>query len=227
MKMRPEHEKKAVKVLGTVAPFSALSAQTLIQLVQGDNVQLKEFSAGQQVFPCRTVRDSLCVLLSGECRCLSGKRIVSVGGEGALYGEELLYADAESDIKAVASQVCRALFISCDAVDMLIEESSDFSRSYIALLSRKLALAKSKAGSGDTAQAALAEYLLSRPRNAKGEVSLPQDMLKTAKQLNLSKSALFSAIDALNASGAISFNGNAVCIKDEEKLKGFHTGVAE
>ena len=221
MRMRPEHEKKAVKVLGAVAPFSALSAHTLTQLVQGDNVQLKEFSSGQQVFPCRSVKDSLCVLLSGECRCLSGNRIVSVGGEGTLFGEELLYADAESDIKAVASDVCRALFVSCDAVDMLVEDSSDFARSYIALLSRKLAAAKSGAGSGDRAQAVFAEYLLSRPRNAKGEVSLPQDMLKLARQLGLGKAALFSAIDSLNSSGAIAFSGNAVCIKDEDKLKGF------
>jgi hypothetical protein len=44
---------------------------------------------------------------------------------------------------------------------------------------------------------------------------------KLAKQLGLGKSSLFKAIDALNSSGAISFNGNAVCIKDEEKLKSF------
>lgn len=221
MKMRPEHEKKAIKVLGTVAPFSALSAHTLTQLVQGDNVQLKEFSAGQQVFPCRTVKDSLCVLLSGECRCLSGKRIVSVGGEGTLFGEELLYADGQADIKAEASQVCRALFVSCDAIDMLIEDSSDFARSYIAVLSRQIVQAKAASGTGDKAQKVLAEYLLGRPRNAKGEVSLPQDMLKLSKQLDINKTALFKAIESINSSGAITFNGNAVCIKDEEKLKGF------
>jgi len=221
MKMRPEHEKKAVKVLGAVAPFSALSAQKLIGLVQSDNVQLKEFSVGQQVFPCRTVKDALCVLLSGECKCLSGKRIVSVGGEGALFGEELLYTQTESDIRAEASQVCRALFVSHDAVDMLVEDSSDFARSYIALLSRKLVLTNSKAGSGDRAQAVLAEYLLSCPRNAKGEVSLPRDLLKLANQLSLNKAALFSAIDVFNSSGAIALSGNYVCIKDEDKLRSF------
>ena len=223
MKMRPEYEKKAVKVLGTVAPFSALSAHTLTQLVQGDNVQLKEFSVGQQVFPCRTVKDSLCVLLSGECRCLSGKRIVSVGGEGTLFGEELLYADVGSDIKAEASRVCRALFISCDAVDMLIEDSSDFARSYIALLSDSVINSQSQAQAlaGGSAEKALAEYLLSRPKNTNGEVSLPQDMMKLAKQLGLGKNSLFKAIDALNSSGAIIFNGSALCIKDEEKLKSF------
>ncbi len=221
MKMRPEHEKKAVRVLGNTAPFSALSVHTITQLVQSDNVQLKEFAVGQQVFPCRSVKDSLCVLLSGECRGLSGKRIVSVEGEGALFGAESLYADDNSDIKVEAAQVCRALFVSFDAVDMLVEDSSDFARSYIALLSRKLTQAKSRAGAGDRAQAVLAEYILSRPRNAKGEVSLPQDMLKLAKQLDLGKAALFSATDALNSSGAISFNGSAVCIKDEEKLRSF------
>ena len=55
MKMRPEYEKKAVKVLGTVAPFSALSAHTLTQLVQGDNVQLKEFSVSR-FFPAVRLR---------------------------------------------------------------------------------------------------------------------------------------------------------------------------
>ena len=221
MKMRPEHEKKAIRVLGTVAPFSALSGHTLTQLVQSDNVQLKEFAVGQQVFPCRSVKDAVCILISGECRGLSGKRIVSVSSEGAVFGEELLYAEGQTDIKVEASEVCRALFVSCDAVDMLVEASSDFARSYIALLSRKLVESRSRAGTGDRAQAVLAEYLLSRPRNAKGEVSLPQDMLRLARQLDLGKAALFSAIDAINASGAIAFGGNAVCIKDEEKLRSF------
>lgn len=221
MKIRPEHEKKAVKVLGAVAPFSALSEQKLTGLMQSDNVQLKEFSVGQQVFPCRSVSDSLCVLLSGECKVLSGKRIVSVGGEGAVFGAESLYAECDADIRAEASQVSRALFVSHDAVDMLIEDSSDFARSYIAFLSRRLAQSQLQAGLGDRAQKALADYLLSRPRNSKGEVSLPQDMLKLARQLELNKAALFKAIDSLNSSGAITFNGNAVCIRDEEKLKSF------
>ena len=163
----------------------------------------------------------VCVLLSGECRGFSGKRIVSVNSEGAVFGEELLYAEGQTGIRVEASEVCRALFVSCDAVDMLVEDSSDFARSYIALLSRKLVESRSRAGTGDKAQAVLAEYLLSRSRNAKGEVSLPQDMLRLARQLDLDKAALFSAIDAINASGAIAFGGKAVCIKDEEKLRSF------
>ena len=70
-----------------------------------------------------------------------------------------------------------------------------------------------------SAEKKLAEYLLSRPRNAKGEVSLPQDMLKLSKQLGLDKNALFKAVEALNSEGAIVLSGSAVCIKDEEKLK--------
>ncbi len=221
MKMRPEHEKKAAKVLGAVAPFSALSVQKLTELVQSDGVQLKEFSVGQQVFPCRSVKDSLCVLLSGECRSLSGKRIVSVNGEGVLFGAEFLYAGVNTDIKVEASQMCRALFVSHDTVDMLVEDSSDFARSYIALLSRQLVQLYSKVGSGDKALKVLAEYLLSRPRNAKGEVSLPQDMLRLGKLLGLDKNSFFRAVDVFNSSGAIVFNGTSICIADEEKLKSF------
>jgi len=221
MKMRPEHEKKAVRVLGTVAPFSALSAQKLTELAGSENVQLKEFAVGQQVFPCRSVKDALCVLLSGECRGLSGKRIVSVSGEGALFGAELLYTGAQAEIKVEASQVCRALFISHNAIDMLIEDSSDFARSYIALLSRQLVQAKAESGTDDRAQKVLAEYLLTRPRNVKGEVSLPQDMLRLAKLLGLDKNSFFKAVDKFNSSGAILYNGTSVCIADEEKLKSF------
>ena len=223
MKMRPEHEKKAVKVLSEVAPFSALSAQRLQSLVKGDGVQLKEFSAGQQVYPCRSVSDALGVLLSGECRTAIGKKIVSVEDEGSLFGVAELYSQSDPITKTEAAQVCRVLFVDHREVDMLIEESSDFARSYIALLSELVnkSYAQAQALGSGSAEKNLAEYLLSRPRNAKGEVSLPQDMMKLAKQLGLGKNSLFKAIDTLNASGAITFNGTSVCIADEEKMKSF------
>lgn len=224
MKMRPEHEKKATKVLSICAPFSALSAARIQSLVAGDGVQLKEISAGQQIFPCRSLSDCIGILLSGECRSMLGKKIVSVGREGTVFGlAELYSAKTETSLKAEAAQVCRVLFISHHTVDMLIEDSSDFARSYIALLSESVIKSQSQAQTlaGGSAEKALAEYLLSRPKNAKGEVALPQDMMKLAKQLSLGKNSLFKAIDSLNSSGAISFNGSAVYIKDEEKLKGF------
>lgn len=224
MKMRPEHEKKAVKVLSQTAPFSALSQGRINSLIGGDNVQLKEFSAGQQIFPCRNLNDSIGILLSGECRSMLGKKIVSVGQEGEIFGlAELYSSQSVAPFKAAASHVCRVLFISHHAVDMLIDDSSDFARSYIALLSEKVLSSQSQAQTfaGGSAEKALSEYLLSRPVNAKGEISLPQDMMKLAKELSLGKNALFKAIDLLNSSGAISFNGSAVCIKDEEKLKSF------
>ncbi len=221
MKMRPEHEKKAVAVLGGVAPFSSLSPKRLEQLVGGDGVILKEFSVGQQVFPCRSVSDAVAVLLSGECRTLADKTIVSVEREGALFGASSVYSKGAVKLRSEAASVCRVLFIGYDAVDMLIEESSDFARGYIALLSEKISAleAQVRKGSTDRAVGILAEYLLSRPRNSKGEVSLPQDMLRLAKQLGLDKNALFKAVEALNSEGSIVFNGSAVCITDEEKLK--------
>ena len=153
-----------------------------------------------------------------------GKKIAAVGNEGTVFGlAELYSADGEASLKAEAAQVCRVLFISHHAVDMLIEDSSDFARSYIALLSEKVISlqAQAKTLAGGSAEKALSKYLLSRPKNAKGEVSLPQDMAKLGKQLSLGKNSLFKAIDTLNSSGAISFNGSCVCIKDEEKLKSF------
>lgn len=224
MKMRPEHEKKAVKVLCETAPFSAISPVRIRFLITSDDVHLKEFSAGQQIFPCRSLSDCIGVLISGECRSMLGKKIVYVGHEGEIFGlAELYSSQSTTSLKAVAAQVCRVLFIPRDAVDMFIETNSDFARSYIALLSESVLKSQSQAQTlaGGSAEKALSEYLLSRPRNSKGEVALPQDTAKLAKQLGLGKSSLFKAIDALNSSGAISFNGNAVCIKDEEKLKSF------
>lgn len=224
MKMRPEHEKKAVKVLCTAAPFAALSPARIQSLITGDDVQLKEFSSGQQIFPCRSLSDCIGVLISGECRSMLGKKIVSVGHEGEIFGlAELYSSQSNTSLKAEAAQVCRVLFISHHAVDMLIEDSSDFARSYIAMLSESVikSQAQAKTLASGSAERALSEYLLSRPRNAKGEVSLPQDMSKLAKQLELGKNSLFKAIDSLNFSGAISFSGNTLCIKDEETLKTF------
>mgnify|MGYP003307544550 CR=1 FL=1 len=79
----------------------------------------------------------------------------------------------------------------------------DFSaaKSYLEFLSAEInsTSEQSTALKKASAESKLAEYLLSRPRNSKGEVSLPQDILKLAKQLELDRNTLFKAIEALNA----------------------------
>ena len=223
MKIRPEHEKKAVKVLSGVAPFSALASQRLEQLVRSDAVLLKEFSAGQQIFPCRSVSDCVGVLLSGESRTLSDGKIVSVGHEGVFFSEELLRCQKGDTVRIQAARVCRVFFVLNSAINELIEESAEFSSSCKSVISQAVSAQRSDKNQipADKVLGDFAEYLLSRPHNAKGEVALPQDMFRLAKQLGFDKSSFFKAVETLNSCGAIALSGSSIRIVDEEKLRSF------
>ena len=221
MKARKELFEKAVKLLSVHPAFSGAKEEALRYILASEDTVLKDFSKGQQVFPCYGIKRGVGVILTGGCHLLEGGRITASRSDGFVFGAETLYSTGTESFTLSASQDSKVVFVKKSAIDWLLQDDFSASRSFLEFLSEKEAAEKNKESHKSVAEGTLAAYLLERPRNSKNEVSLPQDMLKVAKSLSLTKEELYKAIEKLNSSGAIGFSGTKICIKSEELLKEF------
>ncbi len=221
MKARKELFEKTVKLLAAHPAFSGVKEEALRYILASEDTLLKAFAKGQQVFPCHGVKKATGLILTGSCHLLEGGRITESKEEGFIFGAKALYSSEEETYTLSASQDCKVVFIRKSAVDWLLQDDFSATKSFLEFLSEEINKDKNKEKQNSDAEGRFAQYLLSRPRNAKNEISLPQDMLKVAKQIGLNKDSLYKAIEKLNASGAIGFSGTAICIKSEELLKEF------
>lgn len=223
MKVRKETFDKALKQIAGHSAFSGAKEEALRYMLASEDVLLKDFSKGQQVFPCHGIKKAIVLIVTGGCHVCENRKIVETKTDGSFFGINTLYLPADTDLTLVAAQDSKIVFIKKSAVDWLLQDDFSAAKSYLTFLSEEINSLSAKKQNAViesvSAEKKLAEYLLSRPRNAKGEVSLPQDMLKLSKQLGLDKNDLFKAVEAFNSEGAIVLSGSAVCIKDEEKLK--------
>ena len=221
MKARKELFEKAVRLLAAHPAFSGAKEEALRYILASEDTVLKDFSKGQQVFPCYGIKRGVGVILTGGCHLLEGGRITASRSDGFVFGAETLYSTGTESFTLSASQDSKVVFVKKSAIDWLLQDDFSASRSFLEFLSEKEAAEKNKESHKSVAEGTLAAYLLERPRNSKNEVSLPQDMLKVAKSLSLTKEELYKAIEKLNSSGAIGFSGTKICIKSEELLKEF------
>ncbi|MBR6619033.1 MAG: Crp/Fnr family transcriptional regulator [Clostridia bacterium] len=223
MRIRKELADKAIKQILACPAFAGAKEEALRYILASADVLLREVSKGQQIYPCHGVKKCVGLVLTGGCHRLKNGRIVAAENDGFVFGVQSLYSSKDDDFVLTASQDSKVIIIKKAAVDWLIQDDFSVARSYLGFLSdfANQVYEKPEGKNRECAEKKLAAYLLSRPKNAKNELELPQDMLKIAKQLNVTKDALFKAIEKLNSAGAIAFNGRTVCIADEEKLKKF------
>lgn len=221
MKARKELFEKAVKLVSQHPAFSGAKEEALRYVLASDDVLLREFSKGQQIYPCHGIKKAVGLVLTGGCHLLENGKITASKEDGYIFGVQTLYSSEDDDLMLKAAQDSKVVFIKKSAVDWLLQDDFSAAKSYLEFLSDENMSEKNTEKQNSSAESKFAEYLLTRPKNSKNEVSLPQDMLKVAKQLSLSKEELYKAIDKLNSLGAIGFSGTAVCIANEDKLKAF------
>lgn len=221
MKTRKELFEKAVKLLAAHPAFSGAKEEALRYILASEDTVLKDFSKGQQVFPCYGIKKAVGIILTGGCHLLEGGRITASKPDGFVFGAETLYSSGAESFTLSALQDSKVVFVKKSAIDWLLQDDFSASRSFLEFLSEKENAEKNKESQKSDIESKFAAYLLARPKNSRNEVSLPQDMLKVAKSLTLTKEELYKAIEKLNASGAIGFSGTAICIKSEDLLKEF------
>ncbi len=186
------------------------------------SLPLASFSAGETIsYEGETT--ALGVLLSGKAVIYgrdSGKRVLlnrlerlSIFDAAAVF-----FSEKETVSTVVAKTKCHVLFIERPVLETIIENDPRVAHDYIIFLSDKICFLNRKiiAFTAKNADAALARYLLD---SADGDGALSVNMTRIASTLDIGRTTLYRAADALEKDGCIAYDGKEMRILDREKLE--------
>ena len=199
--------------------FRSMSEETLETLLA---LPVHEFAAGNAI-TSGDGRVSLGILLSGKAAIYgrdSGKRVLLNRIEkSSVFDAATVFFSEKGTVSAVVAKTkCRVLFIERSILESIIGSDASVAHDYIIFLSDKICFLNRKiiAFTAKNADAALAGFLL---QSAGGEDSFSVNMTRVASTLDIGRTTLYRAMDALKRDGCIAYDGREIRILDREKLK--------
>jgi CRP-like cAMP-binding protein len=163
------------------------------------------------------------VLLCGKASIYGGdgeKRILMNRlGVGDVFGAATVFFSEEESVTTVFAQTkASVLFIERSVLENVIETDFAVASAYIAFLSERIHFLNRKilGFTAKNADAALAGYLL---HNADENGCLAANMSRIASTLGIGRTTLYRAADALQAHGAMVYDGKKMQILDRTFLE--------
>ena len=138
---------------------------------------------------------------------------------GDVFGAaSVFFEEHESVSTVVAGTKCRVLFIERDCLETIIKSDFSVASAYIEFLSGKIYFLNKKiiAFTAGSAEAALSCYLLER---ADMSDTVAVNMTRLASALNIGRTTLYRAADALVREGLIACDGKEIRILNRNNLE--------
>lgn len=180
---------------------------------------VEEFQRAEPIYSPNKFRRCLGVLLEGHARVSKGRLAVSVLGPGDLFGAAALFHRRERFESTIAAKEgCVVAFFSENLMLELLGKHPEVCGAYLRYLSERIHFLNQKVDtlSAAGAEQKLARYLLSERRKS-GTVTCPAAEL--ARRLDLGRTSLYRAFEALEGQGVIRRDGKTVEILDLERLE--------
>ncbi len=205
--------------LRKTAIFRSMSEETAKILL---TLPQHEFAAGETVSDGGTCA-SLGVLLLGKAAIYgrdSGKRVLLNRIEKAsVFDAATVFFSEKGTVSTVLAKTkCRVLFIERPVLESIIKGDPAVAHDYIIFLSDKIGFLNRKiiAFTAKNADAALARFLLDSAGD--GDV-FPVNMTRIASTLDIGRTTLYRAVDALKHDGCIAYDGREMRLLDRKKLE--------
>lgn len=200
--------------------FSGMSEQTARTLL---SIPPMTFAAGERIAGGETFSPCLGVILSGKASIYgrnSGRKVLlNRLSRGDVFGAaSVFFEEHESVSTVVAGTKCRVLFIERDCLETIIKSDFSVASAYIEFLSGKIYFLNKKiiAFTAGSAEAALSCYLLER---ADMSDTVAVNMTRLASALNIGRTTLYRAADALVREGLIACDGKEIRILNRNNLE--------
>lgn len=185
-------------------------------LLEDPGVRVETIPRGGAI-DCASQGGRLGVLLSGRARAGSARTRATMNrfGPGDTFGAATVFAPGGIGV-TTAVTACRVLFLPGAALEALLRRSPDAAMGYIRFLAGRAAFLGGKIGAFTAGSATRRVALLLRARGGwRGSLS------ELAAALDLSRTSLYRALEALSDAGAAAWGGKNVEVKDPAKLEPF------
>ena len=183
--------------------FSGLAENERRPLVQ--TARVERFERGADIYLPHRFQRCLGVVLDGKVavdQIIGDRRTrMRTMGVGQLFGAAALYGDDASYVTAVSAKTaCAVAFWDQEQITAWFTDHPRIAENYIRFLSDRIRFLNRRITtlSGDGVQQKVAVYL---QENASDAVSV--NMVRLAQQLNVGRSSLYRALDALEQAGQI------------------------
>lgn len=174
---------------------------------------------GRVIYDPHDFSRSLAVILTGRVQVSKEGYVVSVLEQGEVFGAAALFNDREEYATTLTARTrCRMVFFSQELMETLLARHSQMAAAYIRYLSGRIRFLEGKLDSllAPSAERKLSQYLLSHREGALVTLDCPMSGL--ARRLDLGRTSLYRAFDALRGAGAIEKDGKTIHILKEELL---------
>lgn len=168
------------------------------------------FEKGAPIYSTDCFRCALGILCQGEAQVIhtdaEGHHVImNVLQEGDIFGVAALFDEPEAYVSnIVAVRPCQVRFLTQQELEDWMRQDFRIARNYIRFLSGRIRFLNRRiAGfTGGSSEDRLLLYL-QQHRQEDGQVDLPRHMTDLARALNIGRSSLYRALDALEAAGVI------------------------
>lgn len=168
------------------------------------------FNRGDSIYRSDTFRRAIGLIVSGSVTVHTpedGNHSLMMNrlGAGCMFGVAALYDSSDTYVThIVAEEKTSILFLSQETVSSLLVKFPLLAENYIRFLSGRIRFLNRKLAVVTTggAEHRLYQYLLTH-QDERGTVTLPPSMVELAHTLNIGRSSLYRALDALLDAGVL------------------------
>lgn len=199
--------------------FGVLSEVAIRAAVADGGCWTAQAEKGRVIYDPHDFSRSLAVILSGRVQVSKEGYVVSILEQGEVFGAAALFNDREDYATTLTARTgCRMAFFSQELMEGLLARHADMAAAYIRYLSGRIRFLEGKLDDllAPSAERKLSQYLLSHREGSSVTLNCPMSGL--AHRLDLGRTSLYRAFDALTNAGAIEKNGKTVRILKEEIL---------
>ena len=223
---------KETDIVKSLFLFKGAEEELVVRALSDSLCEAAEFKKGEIIYSIHEYRQSLGCILSGSVQVTKTtadehRYIMNTLRQGSSFGAAAVFCDSPEYVTVLRAQsACRIVFFPQALLERLIEESPVVAKNYVAFLSDRIRFLNDKIQgliSASTGQA-LANYLMGSCVEEAGRpvVRLDGSVSALAGKLNIGRSSLYRAFDALERRGIISREEKKIVILDPEGLERFY-----
>lgn len=184
---------------------------------------LRSFRRGEVIFSPQHFEECIGIFLKGKAVAekAQGSVILNTFQPGSCFGVATLFCPSRRYVTTVrAKSDCQAAFFSGKDMEALFQEESRIGLNYIAFLSSRIHFLNRKIDkfTAVSAEEKLVLWLLEQLEGG-NPVPVNGSFSKLAEMLDMSRSSLYRALDALEADGILQREGKSLKILDRDRLE--------
>lgn len=203
---------------------------TVLQPLLEQEIQLRSFKKGEIIYSPNHFEESMGLFLKGTAVAekSNGSVVLNTFAPGSCFGVATLFSHSRRYVTTVkANSGCLVAFFSGESMTRLFREEPQISLNYIGFLASRIYFLNGKIDqfTAVSAEEKLVLWLLEQAEQ-ENPFQLSISYAKLADMLDLGRSSLYRALDALEVSGILHKEGKLLTVLDMERLENWNSTTA-